>query len=255
MQNRQTGRPNAAPPLAPGVVALSFAECDQFAEAIRHEGLELVQTGGGRASNQVLLIPLRETLLRYGTHQLPWLCSGTALPGHVSVVLDTASEGPTLQNGQAIYEAQALGLYGSGAEHFSQSSSGEYFYAAFPEELFRRSWQTAMGEEDAVRPAEFRRVRPEGRRWRALLDTIAAIRRQAETAPATWSSPLKRGAAERSLLNALVLATAADEERTGLAARQQLLLNPPPNHDLGAQDSLRSSVRAEVEHVGITHLS
>ena len=46
MQIRQTGHANAAPPPVPGVVALSFAECDQFAEAIRHEGVELVQTVG-----------------------------------------------------------------------------------------------------------------------------------------------------------------------------------------------------------------
>ena len=173
---------------------------------------------GGRFSNQILLMPLKDTLVRYGIHPNPFLCSGTALRGHVSVVLDTVSEGPTIQNGQAIYEAQALGLFGSGAEHLSRSSPGEYFYAPFPEERFRRAWQAATGEESAVQPGEFRRVRPEGQRWQALLDTIAAIRRQAETAPATWSSPLKQGAIERSLLNAVVLAVTADKERTRPAA-------------------------------------
>jgi AraC-like DNA-binding protein len=129
-------------------------------------------------------------------------------------VLNTVSKGPTIQNEQAIYEAQALGLHGSGAEHFSQSSPGEYLYAPFPEERFQKAWRAATGQESAVRPGEFRRVRPEGRRWRALLDAIAAIRHQAETAPASWDSSSMRAATERSLLNAIVLAVAADQERT-----------------------------------------
>ena len=124
-----------------------------------------MQTVAGRFSNQVLLIPLEETLMRYGIHQNPWLCSGTALRGHVSVVLDAVSQGPTLQNGQAIYEAQAMGLYGSGAEHFSRSSPGEYLYAPFPEHRFREAWRAATGQESAVQPGQFRRVRPENRQW------------------------------------------------------------------------------------------
>jgi AraC-like DNA-binding protein len=91
--------------------------------------------------------------------------------------------------------------------------ASEYFYAPIPEARFRRAWRAASGEENAVRPGEFRRVRPEGARWRALLDTLATIRRQAETAPATWNDPLRRDAMERSLLNAIVLAVAADQER------------------------------------------
>jgi len=220
MQIRQavpSDRPAAA---APGVVALAFAECDQFAEAIRHEDIEVVQTVGGRFSNQIFLIPLVGTLVRYGCHQSPWLCSATALPGHVSVVLDAASEGPTLQNGQAIYEAQALGLYGSGAEHVSRSSPGEYFYAPFPEARFQTAWQAATGQEASVRTGEFRRVRPEGRRWQALLELIAALRHQAEHAPDAFRDPTIRGAVERSLLSAVVLAVAADQDQTTSPANQ-----------------------------------
>lgn len=214
MQIRQTNLPSVPEPAGPGVVAVSFNECDQFAEAIRHEGLEVVQTERGRFSNQVLLIPMEETLMRYGTHPNSWLCSATALRGHVSIVLDTISKGPTIQNGQAIYEEQALGLHGSGAEHFSRSSPGEYLYVPFPEERFQKAWRAATGQESAVRPGEFRRVRPEGRRWRALLDTIAAVRKQAEIAPASWDNRAMRAATERSLLNAIVLAVAANQGRT-----------------------------------------
>lgn len=217
MQIRQTQPATAASPHEPCVVALAFAECEQFAAAIRHEGVELVQTVRGRASNQVLLVSLQKTLLRYGTHQSPWLCSGTALRGHVSVVLDTANAGPTSQNGQAIYEAQALGLYGSGAEHFSRSAAGDYFYVPFPQEQFRSAWQAATGEESAVRPGTFRRARPESQRWQALLGTISAIRCQVESAPAARINPSTRGAMEGALLNAIVLALTADQDRPCLA--------------------------------------
>ena len=66
---------------------------------------------------------MEQTLVRYGTHPNSWLCSATASRGYVSIVLDTVSARPTIQNGQAIYEAQALGLHGSGAEHFSRCAS------------------------------------------------------------------------------------------------------------------------------------
>jgi len=214
MQIRQTELADRPQHAVPGVVAVSFTECDQFAEAVRHEDLEVVQTERGKFSNQVLLIPMEETLVRYGTHPNSWLCSATASRGHVSIVLDTVSAGPTIQNGQAIYEAQALGLHGSGAEHFSRSSPGEYFYAPFPEERFQNAWRAATGQESAIRPGEFRRVRPEGPRWRALLDTIAAIRHRAETASASWDNLSMRAATERALLNAIVLAVAADQQCT-----------------------------------------
>jgi AraC-like DNA-binding protein len=220
MQIRQAAPSDRPATAAPGVVALEFAECDQFAEAIRHEDIEVVQTVGGRFSNQIFLIPLAGALVRYGCHQSPWLCSATALPGHVSVVLDAVSEGPTLQNGQAIYEAQALGLYGSGAEHVSRSSPGEYFYAPFSEARFQAAWQAATGQETPIRADEFRRVRPEGRRWQALLELIAALRRQAEHAPDAFHDPIIRGAVERSLLSAVVLAVAADQDRTKAPANR-----------------------------------
>jgi AraC-like DNA-binding protein len=226
MQFRPTIPGDAMTPAAPAVVDLSFAECDQFAEAIRHEGVEMVQTMAGRFANQVRLIPLNQTLMRYGVHQGPFVCSGTALSGHVSVVLDPVSQGPTTQNGEAIYEAQALGMYGSRAEHFSRSSPGEYFYVPFPEAQFHAAWHAAMGGDDAIGPAQFRRVRPEGRRWQALLDTIAAIRNQAAAAPESFCDPRMRAAVERSLLSAIVLAIAADQARippvaTRLAARER----------------------------------
>ena len=212
MQIRQPEIPAGPQPPVEGVVALAFAEIDQFAQAIRHEDVEILQPVAGRFSNRVLLIPLAGTLVRYGTHPNPFLCSATALPGHVSVVLDTVSQGPTLQNGQPIFEAQALGLHGSGAEHFSRSSPGEYFYAPFPEAQFQAVWRAVTGQETAIGPGQFRRVRPDRRRWQALLKTIEAIRIQAEDAPEAFGEPAMRAAVEGSLLNALVLAAAADQE-------------------------------------------
>ncbi len=210
MHFRQDDAVNPAAPCFPGVVDVSFTECDQFAEAIRHEGVEVVQTVGGRFSNRIQLIPLGETLVRYGFHEASWLCSGTALRQHVSVVLDTASRGPTLQNGQRIFEEQALGLHGSGAEHFSRSSPGEYFYAPIPEARFQEAMRAATGDDAGIAPGEFRRVRPQAAPWQALLGTIDGIRRQAEHTPMAWANPMWRAAMERSLLGAVVLAVVAD---------------------------------------------
>jgi AraC family ethanolamine operon transcriptional activator len=129
-------------------------------------------------------------------------------------VLDTVSSGPTVQNGEPIYEARAFGLHGPGAEHFSTSSPGEYFFAPFPEREFQNAWRTATRGERTIGAGEFQRVCPEGPRWKALLETIAAVRHLAVNHPEVWRDPRQRTAMERSLLTACVLAGASDPQRT-----------------------------------------
>jgi AraC family ethanolamine operon transcriptional activator len=222
VQIRQTGLANTAAPTGPGVLARSFAECDQFAEAIQHEDVEVVQTVPGRFSSQVLLIPLTDTLIRYGIHENPWLCSGTVLRGRVSVVLDTGNRGATCQHGQRMFEEQALGVYGSGAEHFSRSAPGEYFYVPFCEARFDEAYRAVAGMDSTLRPGEFRRVRPPDLRWQALLGTIAAIRTQAEDAPEAFGDPRVQAAVERSLLSAIVLTVATDRDHPGPGSTRRL---------------------------------
>jgi AraC-like DNA-binding protein len=213
MQIRQIDPKPAPPVMNAGVSVLSFTECDQFAEAIRHEDAEVLPMGSGCFHQEVILMPLAGTTVRHGRHDGSWLCSATASREHVSVVLDTASSGPTMQNGQPIYEAQALGLHGPGAEHFSVSSPGEYFFAPFSEREFRDAWRTATGGERTVGAGEFQRIRPEGPRWKTLLETIAAVRKLAVNEPGLWHEPAQREAMQRSLLSASVLAIASDPQR------------------------------------------
>jgi AraC family ethanolamine operon transcriptional activator len=214
MQIRQTRAEVPAPVIPAGVSVLSFTECDQFAEAIRHEDAEILPTESGCFHQEVILMPLAGTVVRYGRHDGPYLCSATASREHVSVVLDPVSSGGTAQNGQAIYEAKALGLHGPGAEHFSVASPGEYFYAPFPERQFHDAWRTATRGERTIGAGEFQRICPEGPRWKALLETIAAVRHLAVKHPEVWRDPRQRAAMERSLLTACVLAGASDPQRT-----------------------------------------
>lgn len=197
-----------------GVSVLTFTECAQFAEAIRHEDAEVLPTESGCFHQEIILMPLAGTVVRYGTHDGSWLCSATASREHVSVVLDTVSRGPTMQNGEPICEAQALGLHGPGAEHFSISSPGEYFFAPFPEREFHDAWRTATRGERTIGAGEFQRMRPEGPRWKTLLETIAAVRQLAVNHAEVWRDPRQRLAMERSLLTACVLAGASDPQRT-----------------------------------------
>jgi AraC family ethanolamine operon transcriptional activator len=214
MQIRQTHPEVTAPVIHGGVSVLSFTECDQFAEAIQHEDAEVLPTESGCFHQEIILMPLAGTVARYGTHDGSWLCSGTASRGHVSVVLDTVSSGPTMQNGQPIYEAQAFGLHGPGAEHFSISSPGEYFFAPFPEREFQDAWRTATRGDRIIGAGEFQRICAEGPRWKALLETIAAVRHLAMKQPEVWHDPRQRAAMERSLLSACVLAGASDPQCT-----------------------------------------
>jgi AraC-like DNA-binding protein len=214
MQIRQTGPAPAAPVMSAGPSVLSFSECDQLAQAIRHEDVEVVPTKSGCFRQEVILTPLAGTVVRYGRHDGPWLCSATAPRGHVSMLLDTISSGPTMQNGQPIYEAQALGLHGPGAENFSVSSPGEFFFAPFPEHEFHDAWRTATGGGRMIAACEFQRIRPEGSRWATLLETIAAVRQLAVEKPMLWRNPEQREAMERSLLSASVLAIASGAQRT-----------------------------------------
>ena len=77
------------------------------------------------------------------------------------VLHSPADEVVSIENGQRIFEEQALGLHGSGAEHFSRSSPGEYFYAPIPEARFQEALRVATGEDAGISPGEFRRVRPQ----------------------------------------------------------------------------------------------
>lgn len=69
-------------------INLSFSECDAFKDILKHEDAEIPQIRAGSFVNTVSLVPLEHMIFRYGTKTTPWIASGTAAPGHVTLLLD-----------------------------------------------------------------------------------------------------------------------------------------------------------------------
>ena len=194
-------------------MSFSFTDCDGFSELLRHEDAEIIQTGSGRFSNELLLAPLETTLFRYGVRSTPWIARATGYAGHVSLLLDLHYRQPVLINGLRKDGSRSLTLYGSSAEHHSVVvDPGQYAYIPFPIAQLEAAAQAAQLSRLPVTDGGCALLTPGSRQFSHLCETVQSIRRLAEQSPEAFLQEETKSAIERALTTALILALSSCEK-------------------------------------------
>jgi AraC-like DNA-binding protein len=198
--------------MLPQAVHLSFSDCEAFKDVLKHEDAEITQIRPGNFINTVSLVPLERMVFRYGTKSTPWIACGTAVPGHVSLLVDLNYRVFPTTNGIRQERGPLLQLYGGGSEHCSMTTgSGEYAMIPIPNQVLEDALRGLGIGHMPVDAGQFTALQPEGETFRMLLDTIESLRRGAETSPEMFLSGEVRRTAERELLTRLALVIAASE--------------------------------------------
>lgn len=206
--------------MLPQAINLSFSDCDAFKDILKHEDAEITQIRAGNFVNTVSLVPLEHMVFRYGTKTTPWIASGTAAPGHVTLLLDSNYQDFPTVNGIRQESGPLVQLYGGGSEHCSMSPvRGEYALVPIPNEVLESALRGLGIEGIPVEAGRFTALRPEENSFRMLQDTIESLRTGAETSPEMFLSEEVRRTAERELLTRLALVIGAAELSHGMDHR------------------------------------
>ncbi|MDP3851460.1 MAG: helix-turn-helix domain-containing protein [Luteolibacter sp.] len=192
--------------MLPQAVNLSFSDCDSFKDVLKHEDAEITQIRAGRFFNTMSLVPLERMVFRYGTKTTPWIACGTAVPGHVSMLVDLNYQiFPTI-NGIRQDSGPLVQLYGGGSEHCSMTTeSGEYALVPIPNQIVENALRDLGIDHMPVDSGCFTALRPESETFRMLLDTIDSLRTSARSSPEMFLSGEVRRTAERELITRLAL--------------------------------------------------
>jgi AraC-like DNA-binding protein len=211
--------------MLPQVVHLSFSDCEAFKEVLKHEDAEITRICAGNFINTVSLVPLEHMVFRYGSKSTPWIACATAVPGHVSLLVDLNYRVFPTTNGIRQVRGPLLQLYGGGSEHCSVAAeSGEFALIPIPNQVLENALRGLGIGQMPVNAGQFTALQPEGKTFRMLLDTIESLRTSAETSPEIFLSGEVRRAAERELLKRLALVIAASEPSHGIDYRTDRML-------------------------------
>lgn len=201
-------------------VKLSFSECDGFKDFLKHEDAEITQIRAGSFINTVSLVPLERMVFRYGTKSTPWIATGSATPGHVSLLMDLNYRLFPTVNGIRQEGGPLVQLYGEGSEHCSVAAGdGEYAMIPIPNPILEDSLRGLGIGSMPVEPGRFAFLNPGAETLRMLMDTIGSLRASAEGSPAMFLSGEVRRTAERELLTRLALVIGQAEGCRGIGHR------------------------------------
>lgn len=199
---------------------LSFSDCDGFKDHLKHEDAEITQIRAGKFFNTLTLVPLERMLLRYGTKSTPWIASGTATPGHVSLLMDLNYRLFPTVNGIRQAGGPLVQLYGGGSEHCSMAvGDGDYAMMPIPNQLLENALRGLGIERVPVESGRIALLTPGRGTCRMLLDTIESLRASAESSPAMFRSGAIRRSAEREFLTRLALVIGQAEGFRGIDRR------------------------------------
>jgi len=193
--------------MTPQAQHFSFSDCEGFAELLKHDDAEITRIRAGGGINTLSLVPLSHLMFRYGTRTTPWIASGTAARGHVSVLIDLNYQNLPLVNGLRQEGVPLLQLYSGGSEHYSVAlDPGEYALIPIPEAHLENALRGLGLEIAPVKQATLTPLRMDTAAFQLLNDTFQSLRAIAERTPGSVLSEEVRNTAERELLTRLALA-------------------------------------------------
>ena len=202
-------------------VHLSFSDCDAFKDVLKHEDAEITQMRAGNFINTMSLVPLECMVFRYGTKSTPWIACGTAVSGHVSLLVDLNYRIFPTTNGIQQERGPLLQLYGGGSEHCSMTTEkGEYAMIPIPNHVMENALGGLGEDRLPVDAGQFTALKPERETFRMLLDTIESLRSGALASPEMFLSGEVRRTAERELLTRLALVVTASKPSNGIEHRK-----------------------------------
>ncbi len=203
----------------------SFSDLDQFADLIRHGGVELTKVKPGDGFDRLSVLQLPQVLVRKGEQYSEWTCTGTALPGMYSFVIPWNMHRETRYNGIRMEDGM-ISLYAPGAVHISNGGRSEYLYVTVPQQLL----ETELAKLQVARP-HFANGCHISRSEPATVSMVTALVHRMMHIATTRGGDLELGlvAMERSLITALVLALddpdpVLDELMDRRATRQAMFL-------------------------------
>jgi len=205
----------------------SFSDCDGFRELLRHEDAEITRIQAGGSVNTLSLVPLSHLMFRYGTRTTPWIASGTAARGQVSVLVDLNYQNFPLVNGLRQEGLPFLQIYGAGSEHYSVARDpGEYALIPIPESHLERTLGGLGLEMEVIKRGALTPLRMEATAFCLLNDTFQSLRAIALSASERVLSEEVRRTAQRELLTrvALAIGQAQPAPPNGLACNRMKVL-------------------------------
>ena len=125
---------------------IDCADLDQFAEALQHDGVEMIKLHQGEDGDRIELVQLPGLLLRYGTHGSHFHCVGETFQDHVTFVVPRGYDERMRYLGMAMGSDGVL-FQGPGEEHHSIAPSGGFLYLPVPLAPFMEQARHLLGEE------------------------------------------------------------------------------------------------------------
>lgn len=203
-----------------------FSDLDQFAELIRHGGVELTKIRPGDRADRLAVLALPDVLVRRGEEYSEWACTGTALPGMYSFVIPWNMYHETRYNGIRMEEGM-ISLYAPEAVHVSIGGRSDFLYVTIPQSVFEAELMALR-----VLPPQFANgcnFSDPGPAVVHALNTLLARMMRIVASSDGNDEELGLAAMQRSLVTKLVLAldsseAAPDERMARNATRQAAFL-------------------------------
>lgn len=192
-----------------------FSDLDEFAGALRHDEVELVDLGRSGGLNGVDLVLLPDMLARIGHQATPWDCIARSPDNALSIVFSWGYSVTPRVYGQALGEG-AFSLSGPGTEYVSSvKGSGRYLFLPIPLHLLdERMLGEARG--DVLRTG-FKQVGTADPAASAMLrNTLAMLTRHGAETPVSEVDERLRRNLQNALLSAVhyvIAPTLATTER------------------------------------------
>lgn len=192
--------------MIPQALHLSFSDCEGFKDLVKHDDVEITQVQPGRFANSVSLIPLEHMMFRYGKKATPWISTGAAEPGHISLLVDLNYRILPIINGMRQEGRPFVQLYGGGAEHCTVAHDpGEFAFVPIPIPILEQALQRLGIDVLPVSSGRMTAIHADDETFRQLNDTFQGLRTSAENSPELFLSQEVRRTVERELLTRLAL--------------------------------------------------
>ena len=192
--------------MIPQALHFSFSDCEGFKDLVKHDDAEITQIEPGRFANSVSLIPLEHMMFRYGKKATPWISTGTAEPGHISLLVDLNYRILPTVNGLRQEGRPFVQLYGGGAEHCTVAHDpGEFAFVPIPAPILEQALQRLGIDVLPVNSGRLTAIHADDETFHLLNDTFQGLRTSAEETPELFLSQEVRRTVERELLTRLAL--------------------------------------------------
>lgn len=195
--------------MIPQALHLSFSDCEGFSDLLKHDDAEITQIQPGRFANSVSLIPLENMMFRYGKKATPWISTGTAQPGHISLLVDLNYRILPTVNGLRQDGRPLVQLYGGGAEHCTVAHDpGEFAFVPIPIPVLEQALLRLGIDVLPITSGRLTAIHADGETFHQLNETFQGLRTSAEETPELFLSQEVRRTVERELLTRLALVIA-----------------------------------------------